>query len=83
MIELGPLAVVRFQFMYMTRSPLRVGEKFLDKLVQNIQDINLEHKELENSFLAVAIKAFGSKPDHRRELCSRAPDALEILGGEE
>lgn len=30
------LLAAAFQFAYMTRSPLRVGEKFLDKLCENI-----------------------------------------------
>ena len=77
-----PLVLVRFQFMYMTRSPLRVREGFLDRLIQNIRDMQLENEELETTFLALAIKARGSDPEWRRELCGRALDALDILEGE-
>ena len=76
-----PLVLVRFQFMYMTRSPLRVREGFLDRLIQNIRDMQLENEELERTFLAFAIKARGSAPEWRRELCGRALDALDILEG--
>ena len=44
--------------MYMTRPHLKVGEKFLDALCKNIKELELS-EELENSFLALAIKAFG------------------------
>ena len=73
------LTLVKFQFMYMTRSPLRVQEAFLIRLVENIKDMRLQNEELETTFLALAIKAFGSKPEWRRELCGRALDALDVL----
>lgn len=73
------IALVKFQFMYMTRSPLRVREAFLNRLTENIKDMKLQNEELETTFLALAIKAFGSKPEWRRELCERALDALDIL----
>lgn len=78
-MEKAPLSLVKFQFMYMTRSPLRVREAFLSRLIENIRDMKLQNEELETTFLALAIKAFGSKPEWRRELCGRALDALDIL----
>lgn len=39
----------------------------------------LENEELENRLMALAIKAFGSKPAKRSELCFRALDAIEVL----
>ena len=79
MIKFSSLAVVEFQFAYMTRSPFRVREGFLDKLIQNIREMDLNHEELEKRFIALAIRAFGSEPGFRRELCSKALEALEIL----
>jgi len=73
------LLLVKLQFMYMTRSPLRVKEVFLDRLCQNIKDIHLRNEELENAFLAIAIMAFGAKRMQRIEFCNKALDALNAL----
>lgn len=70
--------LVALQFMYMTRPHLRVGKKFFDALCKNIKEFDLS-EELENSMLALAIKAFGSKLSQRQELCGRALDMLDIL----
>lgn len=82
-MEKESLTLVKFQFMYMPCSPLRVREALLSRLIENIKDMELQNEELETTFLALAIKAFGSKPKWRRELCGRALDALDVLGGNE
>lgn len=72
------IAVIKFQFLYMMRPNLHVRERFLDALCRNIQNLKLS-KNLELEFLALAIKAFGSKLKQRQELCSLALDALDAL----
>ncbi len=63
------------QFAYMTRTPLRVREGFLDCLINNIQNIHLK-ENLELKLMAIAIKAFGSNPNKRIILCNKAIDKL-------
>jgi hypothetical protein len=72
------LLLVKVQFMYMSRPNLKVKEHFLDALIQNIKDLKLSD-DLENSLLALAIKAFGSKLRERELLCDRALDIIEAL----
>ena len=73
------MVVVSLSFMYIGYvKPLRVGEKFIDKLCENIKKLEFP-EQLEDHFLALAIAAFGSKPKVREELCSRALDALNVL----
>ena len=73
------LLVVRLSFMYIGYvKPLRVGEKFIDKLCENIKKLEFPER-LEDHFIALAIAAFGSKPQVRQELCCRALDALDIF----
>ncbi len=70
---------VHLQFTYMAAvKPLRVGEKFFDSLCRNIEKLGLPSK-IELQLTALAIKAFGSKPEWRQELSCRALDALEYL----
>ena len=74
------ILLVKVQFMYMARPNLHVKERFFDALVKNIRDLKLS-ENLEVEFLALAIKAFGSKLEGRQELCSRALDILERIYG--
>ena len=74
--------LVELQFMYMARPHSKVREAFLHALCKNITDMVKESgfsDELEIAFLALAIKAFGSKLSERKELCWRALDALDVL----
>ena len=73
------LLLVAFQFAYMTRSPLRVGEKFLDKLCENIEESDIDDEKIENRLMALAIKAFGSNPISRCKLCNNALGIIEAL----
>ncbi len=73
------MVVVRLSFTYIACvKPLRVGEKFLAKLCENIKKLEFPER-LEEHFIALAIAAFGSRPAHRRDLCCRALDALDVL----
>lgn len=73
------LVIVKLQIVYLARPRLRVKEGFMDKLYENIEKLHLGRK-LEEALLAVVIKARGSPPAKREELCGRALDALECLG---
>lgn len=74
----GKIEIVKFQFVYMLRPNLHVKERFFEGLVQNIKNLKLPDR-LEIEFLALAIKAFGSRLKQRQELCSLALNALYIL----
>jgi hypothetical protein len=76
--EIAKIAVVKFQFLYMLRPNLHVKERFFEGLVDNIKNLKLSDR-LEIEFLALAIKAFGSKLKQRQELSSLALDALDAL----
>lgn len=72
------IAIVKFQFMYMTRPHLRVREEFLTALCRNIEKLELS-KQSELEFLALAIAAFKAKMARRQEICSIALCALDAL----
>jgi len=76
--QLIDLSLVQLQIAYLARPRLRVKEEFMDKLYENIKKLRLG-KKLEEAMLAVVIKARGSPPAEREELCGRALDALEHL----
>jgi hypothetical protein len=83
-MNVGALALTRFQIAYMSRPYLKVGEEFLDKLFVNIGDIGFRKMgkvgvALEDELIAIVIRAFGSKLRERQELCGQALDALETL----
>ena len=81
------------QFAYMSRSPFRAGkqrshqeietgappkEGFLFRLCDNVKGMALP-ENLEMNLLALAVSAYGEKPDRRQSLCAMALDAIEIL----
>lgn len=69
--SLDAAMLVVFQFGYMTRSPLRVREGFLDRLIENIRNMALKQED-QTELMACAIAAFGRGPDVRLELRNRA-----------
>ena len=72
------IVLCELQFGYMTQSPLRVREGFMDKLYENIKALKLP-EFAEDELLALGIEARSSKPEQRCILCNRALDILDAI----
>ena len=81
-LHVTAVLLLMVQFLFLTRKPLRVKDKFFDKLCQNIRTCKFD-KVSENKLIAMALQAASSRSNHaaRINISFKAMDLITQLVG--